>query len=108
VGEFKRVAPTEFSAFLEFDKTVGRGGGAIPRRYRELIAIAVACTTQRPYCRDLQTRAARAASATREEVMEAALLAAALRAGAAITHGALAVKLFDLAAAGKASSPSSR
>jgi AhpD family alkylhydroperoxidase len=70
VGEFKRVAPTEFSAFLEFDKTVGRGGGAIPRRYRELIAIAVACTTQRPSCRDLHTRAARAAGATREEVME--------------------------------------
>jgi hypothetical protein len=30
-------------------------------------------------------------------VVEAALLAAALRAGAAVTHGALAVKLFDKA-----------
>src|SRR5205814_10656130 len=108
LGEFKQLAPTEFSAFVEFDKTVGRHGGAIPRKYRELIAIAVACTTQCHYCLDVHTRAARGAGATREEVTEAALLAAALRAGAAVTHGALAVKLFDLAAAVKPANPSSR
>ena len=95
LGEFKRLAPTEFSAFVEFDKIVGRDGGAIPRKYRELIAIAVACTTQCPYCLDVHTRAAKRANATREEVAETAMLAAALRAGAAVTHGALAVKLFD-------------
>jgi AhpD family alkylhydroperoxidase len=95
LAEFKQLAPTEFSAFVEFDKTVGREDGTIPRKYRELIAIAVACTTQCPYCLDVHTRAAKRAGATREEVSEAAMLAAALRAGAAITHGALAVKLFD-------------
>jgi len=46
MGEFKQMAPKEFSAFVEFDKTVGRDDGSIPRKYRELIAIAVACTTQ--------------------------------------------------------------
>jgi AhpD family alkylhydroperoxidase len=97
LGEFKRLAPAEFSAFVEFDKTIGRDDGAIPRKYRELIAIAVACTTQCPYCLDVHTRAAKRAGATREEVTESALLAAALRAGAAVTHGALAVKLFDQA-----------
>jgi len=51
---------------------------------------------------------ARGAGATREEVTEAALLAAALRAGAAVTHGALAVKLFDLAAAVKPANANSR
>jgi AhpD family alkylhydroperoxidase len=95
LGEFKQLAPAEFSAFVEFDKTVGRDGGAVPRKYRELIAIAVACTTQCPYCLDVHTRAAKRAGATREEVSETAMLAAALRAGAAVTHGALAVKLFD-------------
>jgi AhpD family alkylhydroperoxidase len=99
LGEFKQLAPAEFSAFIEFDKIVGREGGAIPRKYRELIAIAVACTTQCPYCLDVHTRAAKRAGATREEVTEAAMLAAALRAGAAVTHGALAVKLFDQAPA---------
>ena len=97
LAEFKQLAPTEFSAFVEFDKTVGRDDGAIPRKYRVLIALAVACTTQCPYCLDVHTRAAQRAGATREEVTEASLLAAALRAGAAVTHGALALKLFDQA-----------
>src|SRR5512141_2950467 len=95
LGDFKQLAPTEFAAFVEFDKIVARDDGAIPRKYRELIALAVACTTQCPYCLDVHTRGAQKAGATRAEVTEAAMLAAALRAGAAVTHGALAVKLFD-------------
>src|SRR5204863_8138711 len=95
LGEFKQLAPKEFSAFVEFDKIVGRDGGAIPRKYRELVAIAVACTTQCPYCLDVHTRNAKKAGATREEVAEVVFLAAALRAGAAATHGTLALKLFD-------------
>ena len=67
LGEFKQLAPTEFSAFVAFDKTVGREDGAIPRKYRELIAIAVACTTQCPYCLDVHTRAAKRACAARVE-----------------------------------------
>lgn len=102
LGRFKQLAPTEFSAFVEFDKIVGRDGGAIPRKYRELIALAVACTTQCPYCLEVHTRNAKRAGATREEVAETSLLAAALRAGAAVTHGALAVKLFDQAPEPKA------
>ncbi|HET7184217.1 MAG TPA: carboxymuconolactone decarboxylase family protein [Terriglobales bacterium] len=97
LGEFKQLVPAEFSAFVEFDKIVGRDDSAIPRKYRELIAIAVACTTQCPYCLDVHTRAAKRAGVSRQEVVEAAMLAAALRAGAAVTHGALAVKLFDQA-----------
>jgi AhpD family alkylhydroperoxidase len=99
LAEFKQLAPKEFSTFVEFDKTVGRDDGAIPRKFRELIAIAVACTTQCPYCLDVHTRNAKRAGASREEVTEAAMLAAALRAGGAVTHGALALKLFDQAAA---------
>lgn len=97
LGQFKQLAPTEFSTFVEFDKIVSREDGAIPRKYRELIALAVACTTQCPYCLDVHTRGAKRAGATREEVTEAAFLAAALRAGAAVTHGTLALKLFDAA-----------
>ena len=78
------------------------GYGCASKRRRRgavyvLIAIAVACTTQCPYCLDVHTRKAKRAGATREEVVEASLLAAALRAGAATTHGALALKLFDQA-----------
>ena len=95
--ELRQLAPEEFKGFLEMDKIVAREDGAIPRKYRELIALAVACTTQCPYCLDVHTRGAKRAGATREEVAEAAFLAAALRAGAAVTHGALAIKLFDQA-----------
>ena len=101
LAEFKELAPEEFSTFAAFDKTVGREDGAIPRKYRELIALAVACTTQCPYCLEVHTRAAKRAGASRQEVAEASMLAAALRAGAAVTHGALAVKLFDQAPAAK-------
>jgi AhpD family alkylhydroperoxidase len=95
IPELKKLAPAEFAGFVALDGVVGREDGAIPRKYRELIAIAVACTTQCPYCLDVHTRGAKKAGATREEVAEAAFLSAALRAGAAVTHGALALKLFD-------------
>jgi len=95
--DMKQLAPTEFAAWAGLDKIVGREDGAIPRKYRELIALAVACTTQCPYCLEAHAKAAKAAGASREEVVEATLLAAALRAGAAATHGAMALKLFDKA-----------
>ena len=97
LGEFNRLAPAEFAGFVGLDRVVGRDEGKIPRKYRELIALAVACTTQCPYCLDVHARNAKRAGATREEVAETSLITAALRAGAAVTHGALAVKLFDRA-----------
>ena len=93
--ELKKLAPEEFKSFVAMDSIVGREDGAIPRKYRELIALAVAFTTQCPYCFDVHTRNAKRAGATREEVAETAFIAAALRAGAAVTHGTLALKLFD-------------
>ena len=93
--ELKKLAPDDFKGFVALDSIIGKEGGAIPRKYRELIAIAVSCATQCPYCLDVHTRNAKRAGATREEVAEAVFLAAALRAGAAVTHGTLALKLFD-------------
>ena len=95
LDELQKLAPKEFSAFARLDAIVGRTDGAIPQKYRELIALAVAFTTQCPYCLDVHTAAAKAAGATREEVVETSFIAAALRAGAAVTHGTLALKLFD-------------
>ena len=56
------------------------------KKYKELIAIAVALTTQCPYCLEVHRAAAEAVGATQEELAETALVAAALRAGAAVTH----------------------
>ena len=93
--DMRQLAPTEFSAWAGLDKIVGRDDGAIPQKYRELIALAVACTTQCPYCLEVHAKAAKKAGATREEIVEASFLAAALRAGGAATHGAMALKFFD-------------
>lgn len=90
-----KLAPSDFNAWLALDKIVGREDGAIPRKYRELIALAVACTTQCPYCIEVHTKAAKAVGASREEVTETSLLAAALRAGGAATHGAMALKFYE-------------
>jgi AhpD family alkylhydroperoxidase len=93
--DMKQLAPTEFQAWLGLEKIVAREDGAIPHKYRELIAIAVALTTQCPYCIEAHAKAAKKAGATREELAETAFVAAALRAGAAATHGTLALKLYD-------------
>jgi AhpD family alkylhydroperoxidase len=95
--EMKELAPTEFKAWLDLDKIVGRDDGKIPRKYRELIALAVAHVTQCVYCIDAHVKGAKKAGATREEIVETTFLAAALRAGGAAAHGTLALKLFDRA-----------
>ena len=95
--EMKKLAPGEFEAWLNLDNIVKRADGAIPRKYRELVALAVACTTQCPYCIEAHAKAAKSVGATREEIAETAFLAAALRAGGAATHGAMALKFFDQA-----------
>lgn len=97
IPELKALDPVGFAAFAALDKTVGRKDGTIPQKYRELIAIGVALTTQCPYCLDVHTAAAKKAGATREELAETVHIASALRAGAALTHGLLALKLFDKA-----------
>ena len=66
--------------------------GAIPVKYKELMALAVAFTTQCPYSsRSIRTRRAEP-EASDQEIAEAVIVAAALRAGAAITHGSHAMK----------------
>ncbi len=92
--EMRKLAPADYDAWLGLNSIVARDG-AIPKKYRELIAIAVACTTQCPYCIEAHAKGAKAAGASREEIVEASLVAAALRAGGAATHGALALKFFD-------------
>jgi len=93
--EMGKLAPTEFKAWLGLDQIVGREDGAIPRKYRELIALAVAVTTQCPYCIEAHVMGAKTAGATREEITESSLIAAALRAGGAATHGAMALKFYE-------------
>lgn len=85
IAKMNELAPEAMKAFWAFDRQAVTAG-AIPVKYKELIAVAVATTTQCPYCIDIHAANARKAGATDAELAEAAIVAAALRAGGAITH----------------------
>jgi AhpD family alkylhydroperoxidase len=85
IKKMNELAPEVMKAFWAFDK-LAVADGAIPVKYKELIAVAVALTTQCPYCIAIHTDNARKAGATDVELTEAGMVSAALRAGAAVTH----------------------
>ena len=84
--KFGELTPAAWQSFLAWDKAV-MADGAISARNKELIALGVAMTTQCPYCIEIHTKRARDAGCTEPEIAEAVMVAAALRAGGAITHG---------------------
>jgi AhpD family alkylhydroperoxidase len=93
LSKLKRLdadAPEAMKAFWAFDKAA-MAAGAIPSKYKELMALAVAFTTQCPYCIEIHAKKAREADASDQEIAEVVAIAAALRAGGAITHGTHAI-----------------
>jgi AhpD family alkylhydroperoxidase len=85
------LAPEAEAAFRQFSQAVFKDG-ALPRKTKQLIAVAVAHVTQCPYCIKGHTKAARRHGATPEELMEAIWVAAEMRAGGAYAHSALALE----------------
>jgi AhpD family alkylhydroperoxidase len=80
------LAPEATASYWAYDKAA-YAAGAIPKKYKELMAIAVALTTQCPYCIEVHRQAALKAGVTEQELAEALHVAAAIRSGGAITHG---------------------
>ena len=80
------LAPSALKGFMALDNAA-LADGAIPKKYKEPMAVAVALTTQCGYCIEVHRKAAVAAGATENELAETVFVAAALRAGAAVTHG---------------------
>lgn len=89
--QMNALAPEVMEAFWAFDKAA-MAPGKIPAKYKELIAVAVAHTTQCPYCIDIHSGNARKEGASDAEIVEAVMVSAALRAGAAVTHGTHAIE----------------
>lgn len=86
LGALGKNASLAMKAFQAFDKEA-LSDGVIPKKYKELIAIAVALTTQCPYCLEIHKEQAVKVGVTQEELAEVTFIAAALRAGAAVVHG---------------------
>jgi AhpD family alkylhydroperoxidase len=89
----RRLASTEFDAYMAFHESVFRDGGSVPLKYRELIGLAVGAATKCGYCVDTHTRGAASAGASSAEMTEAALVAAAVCAGGTAAHALLALRL---------------
>ena len=85
-----QLAPGPDEAFRQFRKAVF-ADGALPRKVKQLIAVAVAHTTQCPYCIRGHTLGALRDGATDHEIMEAIWVAAEMRAGGAFAHAAIAL-----------------
>jgi AhpD family alkylhydroperoxidase len=66
----RELTPESFKAYTEFDKQV-MADGALPKKVKELMAIAVAHTTQCPFCIDFHTKEAKKVGATEQEIIEA-------------------------------------
>ena len=98
-AHLRRGAPGEFKGFMALNAAAARTDGAVPIKYRELMSVAIALTTQCVYCIETHVAAAKAAGASMEEIAETVFVAAAMRAGGAVAHGRLAIKLFERAEA---------
>ena len=86
LGKLDQAANDAWKNFQTFNQSV-MAEGAISVKNKELIALAVALTTQCSYCLEIHRQNAEKAGATQEEISETIMIAAALRAGAAVTHG---------------------
>ena len=92
--QFKRMrelAPELFKSFVEFDQKAFKDG-ALPNRTKELIALGIAHITQCAWCIDAHTKKAANAGASDEEIAETTFVAMAMAAGAAWSHGGLALQ----------------
>jgi AhpD family alkylhydroperoxidase len=87
----EELALAQFEAFRAFSKAAF-ADGALPRKTKELIAVAVAHVTQCPHCIKGHTVRAARSGATDKEIMEAIWVASEMRAGAAYTHSSIALE----------------
>jgi AhpD family alkylhydroperoxidase len=94
----RALAPEIEEAFRAFSRKAF-ADGALPSKMKELIAIAVAHTTQCPYCIRGHTQLALRKGATEQEIMEAIWVAAEMRAGGAYAHSNLALEVMNQAKA---------
>jgi AhpD family alkylhydroperoxidase len=86
----KQLAPATHDAFQDFSRQVF-ADGALDKKTKQIIAVAVAHVTQCPYCIRGHTKAALRRGATEQELMEAIWVAAEMRAGGAYAHSAIAL-----------------
>jgi alkylhydroperoxidase/carboxymuconolactone decarboxylase family protein len=89
LGRFDEIGKHRPDLYRKFTEWYGAAfeDGALSRRDKSLIALAVAHAIQCPYCIDAYAKACLEAGSNLEQMTEAIHVASALRAGASLIHG---------------------
>jgi len=87
----RELVPDAFRAFLDFNGKAF-ADGALPAKTKELMALAIAQITQCPWCIDAHSKNSVKAGASDAEIAETTFVAMAMAAGAAWSHGGLALQ----------------
>lgn len=85
-GELGKQRPDLFEKFMSWYQAC-QEDGALSRREKALIGLAVAHALQCPYCIDAFSQACLESGSNMEQMAEAIHMAAALRGGATLIHG---------------------
>ncbi len=81
----KEIKPDIIKAYFEFSKAVDKTD-KLTQKEKELISVGVAHALQCSFCIEDHVKKARVAGASEEEIAEAVLVAAKVRAGAVLTY----------------------
>ncbi len=86
-GDIGQHAKSLADGFFKYYGEVTGTDGALSRREKALIALAVAHAVQCPYCIDAYTQESLKNGSDLEQMTEAVHVAAAIRGGASLVHG---------------------
>ncbi len=87
-GHITEWSETLGEKFFDYYNSVFKDGALTPRE-KSLIALAVAHTEMCPYCIDAYTKDGLERGITKEEMMEAVHVGAAIKSGASLVHGVM-------------------
>ena len=85
-SDMGKDAPELWRKFMDYYGAVFEEG-ALTKREKALIALAVSSAVQCPYCIDAYTKSSLENGADREQMTEAIHVASAIRGGASLVHG---------------------
>lgn len=94
ISEFNKISPETFKLFASFDYSA-LSEGELNKKTKRLIAIAIAHITGCAYCIETHVKAAKKEDVDKEEMVEAIMVAVALKAGSAAAHSVNALNAFD-------------
>lgn len=93
-GDIGKYNPELFKKFMEW-YTASLEPGAVSKREKVLIGIAVAHVIQCPYCIDAYTKSCLEEGLSLDHITEAVHVASAIRGGASLIHGLQAHNAID-------------